>query len=177
LTACQDIIDADRRAAKAELDKLTRERERLIQAIKDGIPAAEIKDDLARIAARREELEALIEGTTEEPVLLHPNLGQLYRQQVGRLVEALNDEHHRKEAAEIIRGLVDRIELTPKEEKGARMLSIELHGALAGILSLATNGERPLQHSGLSVQEITLVAGACNTLCLLLFATRRIGWR
>jgi hypothetical protein len=129
LTACQDIIDADRRAAKAELDKLTRERE------------------------------ALIEGTTEEPVLLHPNLGQLYRQQVGRLVEALNDEHHRKEAAEIIRGLVDRIELTPKEEKGARMLSIELHGALAGILSLDTNGERPLQHSGLSVQEITLVAG------------------
>ena len=64
--------NASRAAAKAELGKLTREKERLIRAIKDGVPASEIKDDLARIAARREELEALIEGTTEEPVLLHP---------------------------------------------------------------------------------------------------------
>ena len=47
----------------------------------------------------------------------------------------LNDEHHRTEAAEIIRGLIYRIELTPKEEDGARMLSIELHGALASILA------------------------------------------
>jgi hypothetical protein len=57
-------------------------------------------------------------------VLLHPNLSQLYRQQVARPVEALNDEHHRTEAAEIIRGLVDRIELTPKEEDGARTLTL-----------------------------------------------------
>jgi site-specific DNA recombinase len=92
-------------------------------------------------------------------VLLHPNLGQLYRQQVARLVEALNDEHHRTEAAEIIRGLIDRIVLTPKEENGQRTLSIDLEGALAGIISLATNGKRPLQDSGLSVKEITLVAG------------------
>ena len=82
-------------------------------------------------------------------MLLHPNLSQLYRQQVARLVEALNDEHHRTEAAEIIRGLVDRIVLTPKEEDGTQTLTIELRGALAGILSLATNGERPLQDSGL----------------------------
>jgi site-specific DNA recombinase len=64
------------------------------------------------------------------------------------------------EAAGIIRGLVDRIELTPKEENGAHLLTIELRGALAGILSLATNGERPRQDSGLSVREITVVAGA-----------------
>ena len=66
--------NASRSAAKGELDKLERDRERLIQAIKDGVPASEVKDDLARIAARREELEALLEGTTEEPVLLHPNM-------------------------------------------------------------------------------------------------------
>jgi site-specific DNA recombinase len=58
-------------AAKAELGKLARQREHLIQAIKDGVPAAEVKDDLARIAARREELEELLAGTKEEPVLLH----------------------------------------------------------------------------------------------------------
>jgi site-specific DNA recombinase len=93
-------------------------------------------------------------------VLLHPNLAQLYRQQVARLVEALNDEHHRAEAAEVIRGLIDRIVLTPKQENGRQTLSIDLEGALAGIISLATNGERPLQDSGRSVKEIKLVAGA-----------------
>ena len=72
--------------AKAELGKLGRDRERLIQAIKDGVPASEVKDDLARIAVRRESLEALLEGTTEEPVLLHPSMAAHYRTQVARLV-------------------------------------------------------------------------------------------
>ena len=61
-------------AAKAELQKLARDKEKLIQAIMDGVPASEVKDDLARIAARREVLESLLTGTQEEPVLLHPNM-------------------------------------------------------------------------------------------------------
>ena len=65
-------------AARSELARLAKARENLIQAIKDGVPAAEIKDDLARITARREELEALIAGTDEEPVLLHPGMAAHY---------------------------------------------------------------------------------------------------
>jgi site-specific DNA recombinase len=49
--------NASRAAATAELGKLARDRDRLIQAIKERVPAAEVKDDLARIATRREELE------------------------------------------------------------------------------------------------------------------------
>ena len=37
--------------------RVTKQRENIIQAIKDGVPAAEVKDDLARIATRREELQ------------------------------------------------------------------------------------------------------------------------
>jgi hypothetical protein len=146
--------------ARSELAKVTRDLDRLVQAILDGVPGSRVKDRMAELEARKPELEAVLTEAVEEPVLLHPNLSQLYRQQVARLVEALNDEHHRTEAAEIIRGLVDRIVLTPKEDNGQRALTVELRGALAGILSLATNGERPLQNSGLSVKEITLVAGA-----------------
>ena len=61
-------------AARGELARLTKQRENIIQAIKDGVPATEVKDDLARIVMRREELEALLAGTKEEPVLLHPNM-------------------------------------------------------------------------------------------------------
>ena len=72
-------------------------------------------------------------------MLLHPNLSQLYRQQVARLVEALNDEHHRTEAAEIIRGLIDRIVLTPNDEGG---LDVQLYGDLARYLQFCEAGER-----------------------------------
>ena len=43
-----------------EAAALTKHRENIIQAIKDGVPAAEVKDDLARIAMRREELQSQI---------------------------------------------------------------------------------------------------------------------
>ena len=43
-----------------EAAALTKHRENIIQAIKDGVPAAEVKDDLARIAMRREELQSRI---------------------------------------------------------------------------------------------------------------------
>jgi hypothetical protein len=151
--------NASRAAAKAELGKLERDRDRLIQAIKDGVPAAEVKDDLARIAARRDELEALLEGTTEEPVLLHPNMAAHYRAQVADLTQALTAEENRAEAADLLRSLLDRIELTPNDQGG---LEIDLYGDLAGILSLAANKNSPLEASDPSVQQVKVVAGACN---------------
>jgi hypothetical protein len=40
-------------AAKSELAKIGKMRERLINAIADGVPASEVKDELTRITARR----------------------------------------------------------------------------------------------------------------------------
>ena len=93
----------------------------------------------------------------------------LYRQQVARLVEALNDEHHRTEPAEIIRGLVDHTMLTPKEEDGTQTLIIELRGALAGILELATKAKRRGRRRA-SAEQIKVVAGAGFGLCALFIA-------
>ena len=61
---------------KAELGRLAGKKARLIDAIADGVPACEIKDELARIAARREELEGLLNGTEEAPVLMHPHMAE-----------------------------------------------------------------------------------------------------
>jgi hypothetical protein len=49
-----------------------------------------------------------------------------------------------------------------QQEECRRSLSIDLEGALAGVLALTTNDKRPLAGGGLS--EITLVAGARNYL-------------
>jgi site-specific DNA recombinase len=105
---------------RSELDKVSRDQDRLVQAILDGVPGSRVKDRMGELEARKAELEALLAEAKEEPVLLHPHLSQIYRQQVARLVEALNDEHHRTEAAEIIRGMVDRIMLTPTQENGKK---------------------------------------------------------
>jgi hypothetical protein len=51
------------------------------------VPAIEVKDDLARIVLRREELESLLARTKEESVLLHPNMGAEYRKQVANLAQ------------------------------------------------------------------------------------------
>ena len=66
----------------------------------------------------------------------------------------------RRQAADIIRKLVDKIVLMPvTDEEGRKTLSIDLHGHLAGILSLATKAKRPLGESGLPVEYMKLVAG------------------
>jgi site-specific DNA recombinase len=143
-------------AARGELARLRKQRENIIQAIKDGVPATEVKDDLARIAIRREELEELLAGTKEAPVLLHPNMVSEYRMQVSNLTQVLNCGEDRGEAADILRSLVDRIELTPNDQG---KLEIDLYGDLAGILSLASKKDRPLDQNDLSVQQVKVVAG------------------
>ncbi len=64
------------------------------------------------------------------------------------------------QAADLIRKLVDKIVLVPvTDDEGHKSLSIDLHGHLAGILSLATKAKRPLGESGLEIGYMKLVAG------------------
>ncbi|MEW8417747.1 MAG: recombinase family protein [Candidatus Thiodiazotropha endolucinida] len=145
-------------AHKAELKKLAKEKAEMIEAIKRGIPAEEILDDMNNMVARREELEAILENAEEAPVLIHPQMAERYKQEVGILRESLNDPDKRTEAAEILRNLIEKIVLSPKT--GESGLSIDLHGDLAGILSVATNKDKPQIESNLSLQQDKVVAGA-----------------
>jgi hypothetical protein len=126
-----------------------------LQALKDGIPASEVKGDLERIATRRAELEALVEGKEEQQVLVHPSMAGHYRQQVQKLTSVLNADENRAEAADLLRALIDRIELTPNAEG---KLDIDLYGDLAG----ATKRNGPLNPSDPSLQQVKVVAGTRN---------------
>ena len=118
---------------KAEIAKLERERKRCVKAITDGIPGIEVKDQMIGIMERRQELEGLLETTKAEPILLHPKMADHYRKQVGLIARALNDEKLKHEAQDALRGLIERIELSPNAENTG--LVVDLHGDLAGILS------------------------------------------
>lgn len=139
--------------ARHELATVEREIRKLIQAIKDGVPGASIRDEMASLEARKADLQARL-AAPEMPQLLHPAMADVYREKVTSLCEALEHEDSRAGAAEAIRGLIEAILLAPEGNK----LKITLKGDLAGMLSAARNSKRSPETGDLLLQ-ISLVAG------------------
>jgi len=77
----------------------------------------------------------LLEDKAERPVIFEPGIAARYKREVAGLINRLNSDEHREEAAELIRSLVDRIVLTPSQDRDRPI--IDLEGDLAGILSVA----------------------------------------
>ena len=132
------ILQKDKNTAQkryhSELNKLSKERHNLVQAIKDGIPASMVKGDLVNLTSRVEELERVMAAhkDSNEP-LLHPCMAARYRESVENLRNSLNKDGSRGEAAEHLRALIEKIVLTPRDGE----LAIDLYGDLAGILNIA----------------------------------------
>jgi len=127
--------NAAQQRLRTELDSLEKERVNLIQAIKDGIAASMVKDDLTRVSERQEEVKTLLEAQPAAKPLLHPAMASRFQRSVLDLAGVLNQEDGRAEASEHLRGLVDKVVLTPKADEDS--LRIDLYGDLAGILNMA----------------------------------------
>jgi DNA invertase Pin-like site-specific DNA recombinase len=141
---------------RTELARVEREIRKLVQAIKDGVAALSIKDELLSLEARKAELQSRLDAP-EMPELLHPRKADVYREKVGSLCVALESEESRAGAVEAIRALIETILLEPDGDK----LKITLKGDLAGMLSAARDTKRSPDTGDLMVQ-IKLVAGARN---------------
>ena len=63
---------------------------------------------------------------------IHPNVSGIYRNKVERLTETLNNPENRFEAAEAIRGVVEKIMLRPGPNRGE--IDATLYGELCTIL-------------------------------------------
>jgi site-specific DNA recombinase len=120
-------------ATERELARVQGEIGKLIQALKDGVPASIVKEPLIVLEAQQIELRTRLERSTQPPPLLHPNMADLYREKVTQLARGLEHEESRTAAAEALRGLIDAIVLTPQEGE----LRIELQGNLAAMLKAA----------------------------------------
>ncbi|MBP7275665.1 MAG: recombinase family protein, partial [Kiritimatiellae bacterium] len=145
LRAAQDSALAD---SRAEREKLQKARANVLTAIREGIAAALVKDELESIAARLETLDSVIaRGSEQARPFLHPAMARRYREEVAGLREALASGGSRGapgEPAEHVRGLIEKIVLTPWShlgQAGRDELKIDLFGDLAGILELAAGAE------------------------------------
>ena len=155
----QSQHDQSLKAHRAEAAKLAKERENIIQAIKDGVAVDLIKDDLERSSERLKELETLLEATPTSAPMLHPAMAERYRRQISDLRASLDQEENRGEAALILRGLIEKIVLTPVP--GQDDLSIDLHGSLAGILSIASQ-ENPMKNQATKEKRLARLVANDN---------------
>jgi DNA invertase Pin-like site-specific DNA recombinase len=149
LAAAQDT-DQDR--LTRDLAKTKRGLQNFIDAIKDGIPGAAVKDEMIVLEKRRQELLHKLEHAPAPQPRLHRSLARLYRDKVDRLARALNEETTRTEAAEAIRALIEKICLVPNDGT----LRIELFGELAALINLANGNTRSKENGA----QVTSVAGA-----------------
>jgi site-specific DNA recombinase len=145
-----------RRAAEMELNKLQLAAQNMVEAIANGLINDALVANLNKNDARQKELKSFLSTKVEEKILLHPSMAHRYRKEVTALVKNFNNEEHRSQAAEIIRSLINKIVLTPKQNNSE--LSIDLIGDLAGILKIAvehnaTNEE--LQEIQAQIAEMT----------------------
>jgi site-specific DNA recombinase len=122
---------------EAELAAVTKRLNGLVDAIADGLRAPGLQRRLEELEGRKAELEGLLAAPPPSPVRLHPNLAELYREKVAELHRALADPESRTEALELIRSLIDCVELHPAG-KGFR---IELVGEIANMIKLSTGAE------------------------------------
>jgi len=156
--------ELERSAAQSELAAVTRKLDGLVDAIADGLRGPDLQRRLDELGTRKKELGARLDAPAPPPVRLHPNLAVLYRQKVAELHTALANPELQTEALELIRGLIERVELHPAEE-GFR---IELVGEIANMITLSAGAESV--GSGPNRASVKVVAGTRNCLDLLLRA-------
>jgi site-specific DNA recombinase len=141
--------------AKRELERVKRDIQKVIQAIKDGYAGPDLKAEWNGLQERKTALQAQLDTADEPPPLLHPSMADLYRSKVEELAAALQREDTRLEASESLRGLVESIVLTPRDGQ----LGIELRGNLAAMLTAANNAKRSPETGDFCV-PMKVVAGA-----------------
>ena len=127
----------------------------IVAAIEDSGYTRALMDQLRELEARQDELR---ERLATAPADIHPNVAGLYRRKVERLAEALRDPQERGEAAEAVRGLIERIVLTPGAKRGE--MDATLHGDLGAVLEWTAKGRKNETDTPSSGMSVPVVAGA-----------------
>ena len=112
----------------------------MLDAIEEGGYVRGMSDRLRELEARQDEINERLSAAPVDIPDIHPNIAGVYRRKVERLTEALADPRDRDQAAEAIRGLIERIVVTPGAKRGE--LHAALHGDLGTIIEWAGSVSR-----------------------------------
>ena len=156
-------LNRERRASseadRQELAAVKKKMAAMIDVIEDGGYVRGMVDRLQKLEARQDELEAQLAAAPAAVPDVHPNVADIYRRKVERLAAALNNPGERDEAAAAIRGLIERIVLTPGVAWGET--DAKLVGDLGTILEWTGAGDRRRQAGAqIPKMSVSVVAGA-----------------
>ena len=127
----------------------------------DGDPGI-VRDELRTLEARKRDLERTLHVSFEDSsVEVHPNIGELYAKKVGELRILLTDDATRPQAMDIIRSMIERVEVSEGVERSKP--NVVLVGDLAAILAYTQNntaaslgdGGRVLMVAGVGFEPTT----------------------
>ena len=172
----QDLVDAFVSEFKAEMNRLQRERgsrdrqlqkdlNRVTASIKrclafitggDGDPGL-VRDELRVLEAKKHQFEKVLSNLdVEHSIEAHPNMAELYSRKVNALQTLLTDNTTRPEAMEIIRSMIDRIEVHDSGRRGDP--DVMLVGALASIVDYTHKNQTAASRG--DGGRVLMVAGA-----------------
>ena len=121
----------------------------------DGDPGL-VRNELRDLEARKRELELNLAAThDEQAVEPHPNMAELYAKKVSELQTLLIDENARQQAMDLIRSMIDHIEIHVGTERGRP--DVILVGALAQILAFTQQNKTAASNG--SDGRVLMVAG------------------
>ena len=155
-------LNRERRASGAtdrkELADIEKKIATMLDVIEDGGYARGMMDRMRELEARQDEIAERLSAAPVDLPDIHPNIAIVYRRKVERLAEALADPRDRDEAADAIRGLIERIVLTPGAKRGE--MNAALHGDLGTILEWAGSGKgKGATDTPKSGMSVSVVAG------------------
>lgn len=145
------------------LSEVDRKIGAIVSAIENGGYNRTLRDRLTALEREKASLQASAHEDATPIVRLHPRLADIYAEKVADLELSLNDPFVRDDAHELLRSLVEKVELTPRTN--GRGLDALLFGDLAGILSLcaAKRAKKSAAKTAESSGILSVVAGAGST--------------
>ena len=176
--------ETDRRA----LQKIERAIAGIMAAIEEGLYQPFMKARMDELERQRAEIADRLAQAPPDVPDIHPNISNIYRQNVVRFTEALDDPDGGREAAQALRSLIGQIVLTPGKNRGE--VHAELRGELMGILefskpkqnqtvsrSMSAVAARPRNQSekAAGLRRLFLFAPARALVCNGLVGVRRTG--
>jgi hypothetical protein len=150
-----------------ELQSVVRKIASIVAAIEEGKYSRALGDRLAELERQRDLILARKVESPAATIRVHPRLADVYAEKVQQLEEALNEPPIREEATELLRSLIDRVELRPRGS--GQGLDALLFGDLAEILGFCGKDEnRQVPKGSSSGSQLSVVAGTRNHLDLQL---------
>jgi site-specific DNA recombinase len=151
----RSVIANEKKALQGELERVTRQIGKLVDAIIMGADALALNAKLKQLESQKAAFENELATAPDTEPLVHPALATTYRDTVQKLDVSLRRPDTGREAFQLIRGLIDVVVLTPLDGK----LEIELQGDLAGILALSEAGKTSAFFPKEKALQIKMVAG------------------